>query len=91
MNRVLILLAILFTVLIVQSKQRDGFSVKVGERCIYDSQCYPMRFCRDTGVRDTETDIYIHKCSKNSGFLQHDLDFVPNLADFEPRKFSLED
>ena len=44
-----------------------------------------MRFCRDTGDRDPDTDIYIHRCSKNSGFLQNPLDYMPDLADFQTK------
>lgn len=80
---VLLLLVLLVGVLIVQGRQRDGFATQVGSQCIYDSQCNPMRFCRDTAVRDPDTDIYIHRCSKNSNFLQNPLDFQPDLADFE--------
>jgi hypothetical protein len=78
-------LAILFIVLLVQRRMRDGFATQVGARCIYDSECNPMRFCRDTGNRDPDTDVYIHRCSKNSGFLQNPLDYEPDLADFETK------
>ena len=80
------ILLLLFLILLLQAQQRDGFITQVGAKCIYDSQCNPMRFCRDTGVREPDTDVYIHRCSKNSGFLQHELDYVPELADFEPPK-----
>jgi hypothetical protein len=81
----LVAIVVLFLVLVVQRRMRDGFATQVGARCIYDSQCNPMRFCRDTGDRDPDTDIYIHRCSKNSGFLQNALDYVPDLADFETK------
>ena len=83
---VYLLLVMLGLLLFLQIQQRDGFAVQVGARCIYDSECNPMRFCRDTMVRDPDTDVYIHRCSKNSGFLQNILDFRPELADFEPPK-----
>lgn len=86
MQKIAVLLLLLFLVLLLQARQRDGFATQVGAKCIYDSQCNPMRFCRDTGVRESDTDIYIHRCSKNSGFLQNRLDYVPELSDFEPPK-----
>lgn len=78
-----LLLAILFLALVISRGMRDGFATQVGARCIYDSECNPMRFCRDTGIRDADTDIYVHRCSKNSGFLQRALDYIPDLSDFE--------
>ena len=86
MWKILSLLGLLFLVLILQSRQRDGFATQVGARCVYDSECNPMRFCRDTNVREPDTDVYIHRCSKNSGFLQSELDYIPELSDFEPPK-----
>lgn len=87
MYTVLALLFLLFLILLLQANQRkDGFATLVGAKCIYDSQCNPMRFCRDTGVREPDTDVYIHRCSKNSGFLQNQLDYEPELADFLPPK-----
>ncbi len=91
MYRIAAFLLLLFLVLLLQAQERDGFTTQVGARCIYDSECNPMRFCRDTGIRDPGTDIYVHRCSKNSGFLQNELDYVPELSDFEPQKFELED
>ncbi len=75
----LLLLVLLF---ILQSTERESFVTQTGSRCIYDSECNPLRFCRNTGARDPDTDIYIHRCSKNSNFLQNKLDFEPELADF---------
>ena len=91
MYRMVAVLALLFLVLLLQTQERDGFVTQVGAKCIYDSECNPMRFCRDTGIREPHTDIYVHRCSKNSGFLQNELDYIPELADFEPRKFELSD
>lgn len=87
------ILLLLFLVLLLQANQRrDGFATQVGAKCIYDSQCNPMRFCRDTGIREPDTDVYIHRCSKNSGFLQNQLDYVPELADFLlPKKIEHEE
>jgi hypothetical protein len=88
MNLSILALLVLFIVLIVQRSARDGFATQVGLRCIYDSQCNPMRFCRDTGSRDPDTDIYVHRCSKNSGFLQNPLDYEPELSDFEVKELN---
>lgn len=86
------ILLLLFLVLLLQAQERDGFTTQVGARCIYDSECNPMRFCRDTGTREPDSDVYVHRCSKNSGFLQSELDYVPELADFEPpKKIELEE
>lgn len=83
-----IILLLLLLVVLLRTRRQDGFLSQVGSKCIYDSQCNPMRFCRDTGRRDPDTDIYIHRCSRNSGFLQNPLDYVPNLSDFETEKLN---